>query len=394
MSIENELSRTLTRPNKSFFLFGPRGVGKSTWIASASFAKVTIDLLLSRDFLEMSANPDALRDRVAHLKRGDWVVIDEVQRVPELLNVVHWLYENRRLHFALTGSSARKLKRGGGNLLAGRALHRQLFPLTSAEMGDAFDPTSWLEWGALPAVVTEPEFRSQTLASYVETYLRQELLEEGLIRKLDPFSRFLRVMGLVHGQVLNVENVARDAHVGRTTVDKYIEILEDTLLAFKLPAYRPGHRVKETAHPKLYLFDAGVARACAGWLEDPLDSTSKGFAFETCILNEVRAYNHYCSKNRDLSYYRISSGSEIDLVIETRRKTHERPAEVVLVEMKSSKKWDRSWATPMNELARADSVNVRACYGIYLGEDELHYDRVQVLPLRTFLTRLHTGQIF
>lgn len=391
---EPPFSRTLLRPKKSFFLFGPRGVGKSTWLHRSSFARITIDLLLSANYLELAANPGALRERLAHLDAGDWVILDEIQRVPALLDEVHWLYENRRLNFALTGSSARKLKRGGANLLAGRALQTFMFPLTSHEMGDEFDPSSWIEWGALPLVVTEPELRRQTLATYVETYLRQELMEEGLIRKLEPFARFLRVMGLVHGQVLNVENIARDAHVGRTTIDKYIEVLDDTLVAFKLPAYRPGHKVKEVAHSKLYLFDAGVARACAGLLDDPLDGVSRGFAFETGVLNEVRAYNHYAAKNRELSYYRVSSGIEIDLVIETRRKTHERRAEVVLVEIKSAKKWDRRWSEAMNDLATSDALDVRASYGVYLGVEEQRSGGVHVLPLQEFLRRLHAGRIY
>ena len=218
------------------------------------------------------------------------MLIDEVQKVPELLDEVHHLYEERRLHFALSGSSARKLKRSGVNLLAGRAINRRMFPLTFPEYSSGnFSSDDLTEWGTLPLVLDQFEHRAETLSSYVDNYLRQELLEEGIVRNIEPFVRFLAVAGQMNGQTLNVENVARESKVGRTTVDKYFAVLVDTLIGFRLAAYQPSIRVNEVAHPKFYFFDAGVARAAAGLAFESLDKYYKGFLFETYLLNEVRA---------------------------------------------------------------------------------------------------------
>ncbi len=213
------IKRTLELPNKTFFLFGPRGTGKSTLLKQKLKAAIEINLLKSSDFLSLSHNPSLLREKLDHLKSGQWVLIDEVQKIPALLDEVHALYEEKRLHFALSGSSARKLKRGGANLLAGRALQNYLFPLMKKEYGEKAKLKDIIDWGSLPGVVTDQKNRIETLASYVETYLRQELMEEGLVRKLEPFSRFLKVAGIYNAHILNIENVARECQVGRTTVD-------------------------------------------------------------------------------------------------------------------------------------------------------------------------------
>jgi predicted AAA+ superfamily ATPase len=223
-------------------------------------------LLKSKNFLPLVQDPSSLANRVGHPKKGSRVFIDEVQKIPAL-------YEEKKFKFALSGSSARKLKRGGANLLAGRALQVFLFPLIYSEYQKIYNLDDAIDWGTLPLIVTDKENRKQTLETYVETYLRQELIEEGLIRKLDPFARFLQIAGLYSGQILNIENVARESHIGRTTIDKYFEILEDTLIGFRLPAFQEKAKTKEVQQPKFFFFDSGVSRACAGLLDDPTDSS-------------------------------------------------------------------------------------------------------------------------
>jgi len=388
--------RLLTPPNKTFFLFGPRGTGKSTWLAEQfGKAALSLDLLSSRTYLDLLASPGKLRDLTAHLKKGQWVVIDEVQRVPALLNEVHALYETRGLHFALSGSSARKLKRGGGNLLAGRALQRQMFPLIAPELPSEWSLEQRLAWGTLPGVVADPKHKKDTLSAYVETYLRQEVMEEGLLRKLEPYARFLRIAGVYNGQVLSVENIARQSQVARATVDRYFEILEDTLLARRLPSYRPGALVKEISHPKFYFFDSGVARAAAGLIDEPIDSVWKGFSLETTLLSELLAYNHYAGKNRELGYYQAASGLEIDFIVELRKKTLSQKASILCIEVKSSSSWDWRWSKPALALKeRSQAVSVERCLGVYLGQERLSRAGFEVWPLGSFLEELHAGGIF
>lgn len=387
--------RLLPPPTKTFFLFGPRGTGKSTWLGQ-HFGKagVTIDLLNSANYLRLLSQPDDLNVLTAHLTPGSWVVIDEVQRVPELLSEVHALYEKRKLHFALTGSSARKLKRGGADMLAGRALVREMFALVYPELPAGYDIESRLQWGSLPGLIAEPQYAADLLSSYVETYLRQEIMAEGLVRKLEPFARFLAVAGAMNGQVLNLQNVARESRVARATVDQYFEILEDTLLGTRLTPYRPGALVKEISHPKFYFFDAGVARGAANLLHEPFDSVARGFALETLLLAELRAYNHYAAKGRGLYYYRSEGGLEVDFIVELRKKTLQKPAEVICIEAKTASKWDPRWCKPVRSLAEKKALKVAKSLGVYLGTERLSYDGFEVWPLQMFLDHLHKGAIF
>ncbi|MCX6127200.1 MAG: AAA family ATPase [Proteobacteria bacterium] len=245
--------RVIERPSKSFFLLGPRGTGKSTWLKTLNF-NLTIDLLNTRERLAYLQDPGVLRARTSGLIEGDWVLIDEVQKVPELLDEVHSIYESKKINFALSGSSARKLKRSGVNLLAGRAINRKMFPLIQSEYGkNTFEINNLIDWGTLPLIIDNWQQRQDTLSTYVDNYLRQELIEEGIIRKIEPFARFLSAAGKLNGQVLNVENVARDAKVKRPTVDKYFEVLYDTLIGFKLPAYQPNIRMNESAQSRIFV---------------------------------------------------------------------------------------------------------------------------------------------
>ncbi len=387
------ISRIWQLPSKSFLLFGPRGVGKSTLINSKLKSALQINLLKSSQYIPLSQNPSLLKDWVSHLKKGDWVFIDEVQKIPALMDEVHHLYEEQDLNFALSGSSARKMKRGGANLLAGRALQTFLFPMIKSEYEKTAQLSEIIDWGSLPGVIIDKENRVETLSTYVETYLKQELIEEGLIRKLDPFIRFLRTAGIYNGQVLNIENIARESHVGRTTVDKYFEILEDTLIGYRLGAIQLNIFSKENTHPKFYFFDSGVARAAAGLIYEEIDNVWRGFAFETYLLHEIRAYNHYAKKHRELFYYRVSGGSEIDLLVELKKKTLSQAQQFIGFEFKYSQKWDRRWSTQLIEIQTRCS-KIKKLYGIYLGKQILTHDSVTVFPVDIFLKLLADGEIF
>jgi predicted AAA+ superfamily ATPase len=393
--VPTELSRLLPLPAKSFFVFGPRGVGKSTWLRRVLPVDTPfIDLLRADLFLELSRDPGRLEARVGHRPARSWVCIDEIQKIPALLDEVHRLIETRRLRFALSGSSARRLRRAGVNLLGGRAVTRRLGPFVSAELGAQFSLSRALEWGLLPMVALEPRHAPDTLAAYVHTYIREEIREEGLVRRIDPFLRFLHIAGQVNGQQLSVETIARDAQVPRTTVDGYFTILIDTLLADLLPAYRPQAKVRERAHPKLYWFDPGVARAAANLLHDPLDSIWRGTALETLLLHELRVYNHVAGRERPIAYYRTAAGAEIDFVIEKQRRTTSKPARLVCIEVKSSPRWKREWNVSMLSLARSEQVAVERMIGVYAGRERLTVEGVEVFPVQEFLTALHAGEIF
>jgi predicted AAA+ superfamily ATPase len=391
--------RLLQFPQKSFFLLGPRGTGKSTWLKQHDFA-LKIDLLRSRERLEYERDPSILHERVAKLKRGDWVLIDEVQKIPALLDEVHSIYEDKKINFALSGSSARKLKRSGANLLAGRALNYRMFPLVFPEYESGlikadFKFQDLIDWGTLPLILSAPDHRAETLEAYIDNYLRQELIEEGIVRKMDPFSRFLYVAGQMNGQILNVESIAREAKVKRPSVDNYFEVLADTLLGFRLRAYQPGLRVNEVTHPKFYFFDSGVARAAAGLTRDEIDDAYRGFLFETFILNEVSCYNEYLGKKRDLFYYALRSGGDIDLIIQLQKRNQTRSDRVIAIEIKLGKKIRSEW---LDFLIRFDSdqknTTAQRKIIVYNGTTSETRHGIDILPVELFLTELYQGKIY
>lgn len=389
-----EIQRLLKKPNHSFFLFGPRGVGKSTWLQE-HFSKVPFfNLLKSEIYLELSRNPTLLEAKIGNKPPGTWICIDEIQKLPSLLDEVHRLIEGKKYRFALSGSSARKLKSSGANLLAGRAVTKHMESFSYQEVKNIFQLDDVLEWGLLPLVVLRKDARAETLDAYVHTYLKEEIREEGIVRKVEPFVRFLEIAGLMNGQQLNVENIARDAMVPRSTVDTYLSILEDTLIAHKLLAYRPQAKVREQASPKLYWFDAGVARGASGLLHDPVDSQWKGFSLETFLFHELRVYNHIQNRNRPFFYYKTANGAEIDFVIETKKRTFNSKPEVICLEVKHAKKWQRKWEEPMQSLKASPKVIVKRMIGIYQGDEAYHFDDVDVLPVGKFLKELYGEKIF
>ncbi len=381
-------------PDRSFFLFGPRGVGKTTWLRDVLPEASFFDLLDSTLYLELSRNPGTLEAMAGNLREDSWVVIDEIQKIPDLLDEVHRLIETKGWRFALCGSSARKLRRGGINLLGGRAITRNLDAFSCQELGDAFDAGFSLEWGFLPYVQLDRENAPDILNSYVNTYIKEEIKEEGIVRSLPPFLRFLSIAGQLNGQLVNGQNIAREAAVPRSSVDVYFSILEDTLLGHFLPAYRPNAKVREQTHPKFYWFDPGVARAAAGLLFDPVDRIWKGTALENMIFHELRVYNLTQNKNRQISFYRTGSGVEIDFVIETLRQQASSNAHIVCLEVKMAKRWDRRWERPMRSLSKSDRIHVDKMIGIYTGNRAYHFDGIDVLPVEHFLNLLHEGGVF
>lgn len=385
--------RSLQAPQDSFFLFGPRGTGKSTWLQSAIDAQLYVDLLEGDRFLELSVQPSMLRDLCAHLDAGDWVVIDEIQKSPGLLDEVQWLYQRKKLRFAITGSSARKLKRTHANLLGGRLLDLRFFPLTYPEFGGSFDIEQCIRLGSMPAVARDYGAAIPVLASYLSTYIRQEILEEAVVRKLDPFRRFLDVVGQFNGQLLNKVTIARESSVKRPTIDHYFGVLEDTLMGSYVGPWNPGVKKKESAHPKFYLFDPGIVRACAGLLNQDLESEYLGFMFETFILGQIRAYLNQSFKYYEIFHYTLASSYDIDFIVQTRKRVLTRPGQLVAIEVKYGKKFRHEWIKGLCDFASLSKETVTGKHVVYCGRDRLEVEGVHVWPTAMFLDELFRGKI-
>ena len=320
------LHRTLKLPKaRSFFLFGARQVGKSTLLRQL-FSKnhsIFINLLDSEVYFKLLAKPHLLIEEINTLDKSiSHLIIDEIQRVPELLNIVHKMIEERKdISFILSGSSARKLKRQGANMLAGRALTYNLFPLTHLELAKDFKLSRALDLGTLPAVYLDKEdvFARETLKSYARTYIEEEIKAEAQIRQLGAFIRFLDLAASENGSIINYSNIASDIYVDYKTVQEYYQVLEDTLIGFSLYGYAKSSRKQLSKHPKFYFFDTGVRRALAKKLDSPLIVKTREFgeAFEHFFIAEAMRLASYSRKDYKFSYYRTKSGAEVDLIIET-----------------------------------------------------------------------------
>jgi predicted AAA+ superfamily ATPase len=312
MEINRHLKIAPLLSKKSFFLFGPRSTGKSTLIRQQLSDANVIDLLDSRIFLKLSGAPYELESLIsAHPEKI--VVIDEIQRIPELLNEVHRLIETKNLTFLLTGSSARKLRRGQANLLAGRVWEARLFPLIYREIKD-FKLERFLRYGGLPAVYLS-EYPQEELDAYVNTYLKEEIMAEGLIRRLPPFSRFLKTIALANGEMINFTKLASDCQVPPSTVTEYVGLLEDTLVGFLLPAWTESKKRKAIKTGKFYFFDPGITHMLAGTETLDRNSNLYGKTFEQFIFMELRAYLSYRRKKYPLMYWRSISGQEVDFLL-------------------------------------------------------------------------------
>jgi predicted AAA+ superfamily ATPase len=383
MSHKMELTPRFFRvPSQSFFLLGPRGTGKSTWLRHELPRGLFVDLLRPEVFRELSGRPERLREMVRGSPDRDTVVVDEVQRAPELLNVVHEMMGWRGApRFVLTGSSARKLRRGGVDLLAGRALMRTLHPFMAAEL-PAFRLEDALHRGLLPVVVASDQPEA-VLQAYASLYLEQEVQLEGWARNVGTFARFLEAISFSHGAVLNVSNVARECQIERKTVAGYVDVLEDLLLCFRLPVFTRRAQRHTAAHPKFYLFDAGVYRSLRP--RGPLDRPEEigGTALEGLVAQHLRAWIAYSGADAALYYWRTRSGTEVDFVVYG-------PAGFWAIEVKNA---GRVHPQDLRSL-RAFAADYPECEAIllYRGADRLHLDGIWCLPAETFLRELRPSE--
>ncbi len=317
------IKRLLTLPlsgQQSIFLFGPRGTGKTFWLKTHMPDSLYLDLLDFSLYSSLVAQPNRLERLIPHQYKG-WVIIDEVQRVPELLHEVHRLIEHKQYKFLLTGSSARSLRKRGVNLLAGRALTYHMHPLIAQELGNQFDLAKALENGLLPSVFTGVDIKKY-LESYVQTYVREEVLQEGLTRNIGAFSRFLEIASFSQGSLLTTTDIARELSLSRSLVTSYFDILEDLLLARRLSVFSQRAKRKLVAHQKFYFFDTGVFRTVRP--TGPLDSKEEidGAALETLFLQSLCAVNDYFELGYSIHFWRTSAGQEVDFVLYGPRGLH------------------------------------------------------------------------
>lgn len=377
------LKRHLADPLQSFFLIGPRGTGKSTWLAKNLPNALVFDLLDATTFRQLSARPERLAESVAGAPDAKVVVIDEVQRIPELLNEVHRLIEaGVNARFVLTGSSARKLRRAGTNLLGGRALERTLHPFMASELGDRFDLDQALLFGTLPVVLSD-DAPNERLAGYASLYLEQEVKAEGMARRIGDFSRFLEALSFSHAGILTITDVARECEVSRTTVDGFVGIVEDLLLGSRLPVFSRRAKRRLIKHRKFYFFDAGVYRSLRP--TGPLDRAEEvhGGALEGLLFSHLRAWCDYSPGKYRLHFWRTPAGLEVDFVVYGKH-------EFAAVEVKNAA-----------DVRRKDLRGLRA-FGedypeakrllVYRGKRRLAIDGILCLPVTEFLLGLVPGE--
>lgn len=359
---------------KSHFLLGPRQTGKTTLMRRSLRGARVYDLLDSSIYLALSQDPGRIAQELAPEER--LVAIDEIQRLPELLNEVHRLIEERGVRFLLTGSSARKLRRGGVNLLGGRARTKYLHPLTFQELGERFDSTRAIRRGTLPSIYFSDD-PAADLGAYTGSYLQQEVVAEGATRNVPAFSRFLRVAAMCNGTIVNFTNVSNDAQVPRTTVYEYFAILKDTLVLHELPAWRKSIKRKPLASSKYYFFDVGVAAALQGRELRP-GTPEFGQGFETYLMHELTSYSDYVS-GEPLSHWRSSSGLEVDFII----------GDHTAVEAKAKRNVSAQDLKTLRALAEERKLKRYLCVSLEPRERAL--DDVTVLPLHRFLASLWNG---
>lgn len=371
-------SRLIKPPaQKSFFLFGPRGTGKSTWVRQNFPKALFYDLLDPKIYNDFLANPQNL-EIYAKKEKFDWIVIDEIQRVPELLNVVHRLIENEHYKFVLTGSSARKLRRGGVNLLAGRALTYYLHPLTALELGKDFNLTKIIQFGSLPSVFSEEDPQNY-LFSYIKTHLYEEVEQEGMTRNLSAFARFLETASFSQGSVLNVSEVAREAMVERKVVENYFKILDDLLVAIQIPVFTKRAKRKMITHNKFYFFDAGIYRIIRPM--GPFDNPNgvAGIALETLFLQNLRAINDYFNLRYKIFYYRTVMGVEVDFILYGE-------GGIFAFEIKGSNKFSRTDLRGLK--AFLSDYPMAKGYLIYGGDHKMSFGNIEVIPVEQALKNL------
>ena len=378
------LDRFFSKPQGSFFLFGPRGTGKSTWIESAFKGALMINLLEPDTFRRFAARPEILFDLVLGQAHLETILIDEVQKVPELLDAVHKLMVGKKEYrFVLTGSSARKLKRTGIDLLAGRALFKTMHPFMAGELENMFTLDQALRFGLLPVVLASPA-PEETLRSYAALYIKEEVQSEGLVRNIGNFARFLEVVSFSHGSLLNISNISRESEIERKTVEGYIGILEDLLIAFRLPVFTKRAKRKISEHPKFYIFDAGVFRSLRP--KGPLDRTEEieGGALEGLVAQHLRAWIAYSSHANDLYFWRTRSGVEVDFIVYGEDGFY-------AIEVKNTAKVRDEHFRSLRTF-RHDFPECKAMF-LYRGTDRISRYGISCLPCEEFLGQLRPGRL-
>ena len=380
------LKRILKAPEQSFFLLGPRGSGKSTWFRATFPNAHVIDLLSEETYQRLLANPGQFAYELRSIPTGRWVIVDEVQRLPNLLNEVHRFMEEKRLNFVLCGSSDRKLKRAGVNLFAGRALHRSMHPFVPEELGAYFELEEVLRYGSLP-IVWDSSARQETLSAYARLYLKEEIQAEALVRNLPGFARFLPIAALFHGQTVNVTNIAREAGVARTTVTGYLDILEETLLCFRLPAYEAKLRVRERKLPKWYWCDPGIVRSMKR-MTGTLAPEEKGALFEGMVAQLLRAYKDYRGICDDIYYWAPSgrSETEVDFILVRGR-------DLIAIEAKSGNTFMDAWCKGLRAVAPIEGIQRRIIVYPH-GPTMRTKDGIEVLPFQHFSKQLATDALW
>lgn len=381
------LKRKLHLPpsgKETFFLWGPRQTGKSTLLRSKYPDAVWIDLLKAEEYRRYLNNPEYLRQELPDQGDMPFIVIDEVQKLPALLDEVHWLHENRNVQFALCGSSARKVKRGHANLLGGRAIRYELFGFVSAELHPDFDLIKLLNHGYLPRIylASQPQ---RLLNAYVANYLKEEIAAEGLVRNLPVFSNFLNLASLSDTEPVNFSTIARDCGVSSQTVKEYFQILEDTMLGRWLPSFRKRPKRRVAAAPKFYFSDVGVVNFLAKRGAVQQGSELFGKAFENWCFHELNAYNMYSEAFADFFYWRLAGGTEVDFIINDME---------VAIEAKASTKISARHLKGLRSL-KVDHPNIRRRV-IICNEEKLRTteDNIEIIPAAAFAAMLWNGELF
>ncbi|MEN0060054.1 MAG: AAA family ATPase [Bdellovibrio sp.] len=362
---------------KSHFLFGPRATGKS-WLIKRELPEAQIfDLLNISTFERFLKRPSAFAEEI----QAELVVVDEIQKLPILLDEVHRLIEEKGLRFLLTGSSARKLKHGGANLLAGRARSLEFFPLTSFELEKDFDLLKYCRYGGLPLIYQSDE-PWRDLKEYTQLYLKEEITAEAIVRRVDHFARFLDVIGLCSGEELNFQQVANDSGVPPRTVANFVEVLKDTLLAFELVPYKKTKKRKAISKSKIFLFDVGVANYLAGRKEVLFRSESFGKTFEHFLIQEIRAYKGYHQVDETLSYWRTVGGQyEVDCIV----------GDKVAIEIKSSERYTEKMLEGLRALK--EEASIKRYILVCRDSTSRKIDGIEVIPYQVFLKELWAGNI-
>lgn len=380
--MQHHIPRFFQAPDhENYFLFGPRGTGKSTWLKKNYPKALWINLLEPEEFRLYLTRPERLREVIEGNPEKKTIVIDEIQKIPALLSLVHTLIEEKKnIQFILTGSSARKIKREGGDLLGGRATVRYMHPFFASELGSHFDLEKALNIGLLP-LVWDAKNPISILRGYAGLYLKEEVQEEGLVRQLGDFARFLEIMSFSHSALINATNISQECGISRRTVDSYLSILEDFHLSYTLPVFTKRAQREVVSHPKFYYFDAGIFRYLRP--KGPLDRTSEieGAALEGLVGQHLRAWCEMQNESHSLKFWRTRTGIEVDFVIYG-------PTNFIGIEVKNATR-----ISPKDDLKGLKTFREEypeaAVALIYRGKQRLMIEGVPCIPCEHFLMNVH-----